>query len=164
MNEVSVYDITNRRAWQELLDETHSELGLPVALLDPRNIILQSSGERNELCRQIRGRQKALPVICGQSQRFMAKMARTQQTYVVEFCEAGMAKLVVPVLRDQDYLGSITSCGCLLPEKEIEAYLIEKTAGIGLDIVSEMAAKVPICKKEQLQHLAETLFLRLNPS
>ena len=114
---------------------------LPAALLDSKNIIMQASGEQNGLCREIRCRKKALPVICGQSQQFMAKMARTQKSSVVEICEAGMAKLVVPVFRDQNYLGSITACGCMLPETEIETVFIEKTTGIVGDAIAEMAEK-----------------------
>jgi ligand-binding sensor protein len=162
MSELSVYDLNSRETWQELLDETQSALGMPTALLDPDNIILQSNGERNELCREIRSRNKAKPIICGQSQQFMAKMARTQKSSVVEICEAGMAKLVVPVFRDKNYLGSITACGSMLPETAIETYLIEKATGIGGDAIAEMAEKVPTVQKEQLQQLAEDLFRRLN--
>jgi len=164
MSELSVYGLNSRETWQELLDETQSALGMPTAILDPNNIILQSSGERNELCREIRSRNKAKPVICGQSHQFMAEMARTQKSSVVEICEAGMAKLVVPVFRDQNYLGSITTCGCMLPDTSIETYLIEKTTGIGRDAIAEMAEKVPTVQKEQLQQLAEGLFLGLNRS
>ncbi|HKJ31437.1 MAG TPA: PocR ligand-binding domain-containing protein [Balneolales bacterium] len=162
MSELSVYDLNSRENWQKLLDETQSSLGTPTALLNPDNVILQSIGERNELCREIRSLKQAVPVICGQSQRFMAEMARTQKTSVVEICEAGMAKLVVPIFRDQNYLGSITTCGCKLPETEIETYFIEKTTGIGGHAVAEMSEKIPIVQKEQLQQLAEALFCRLN--
>jgi ligand-binding sensor protein len=164
MSELSVYDLNSRETWQELLDETQSALGMPTALLDPDNIILQSSGERNELCREIRSRNNAKPVICGQSQQFMAEMARTQKSSIVEICEAGMAKLVVPVFRDKNYLGSITACGSMLPETAIETYLVEKATGIGGDAIAEMAEKVPTVQKEQLQQLAEDLFRRLSAS
>jgi hypothetical protein len=136
MDESSVYDLMDRKAWQELLDDTHATVGMPTALLDPRNVILQSSGERNEPCREIRDRKETLPVICGQSQRFMAKMARSQQAHVVEICEAGMAKLVMPLFRDRRFWGSITTCGC----------------------------KVPVGQKALFVNLADHLFHRLNPS
>ena len=164
MSELSVYDLKSRETWQELLEETHSALGMPTALLDSGNIILQSSGERNELCREIRSRSNAKPVICGQSQQFMAEMARTRQSSVVEICEAGMAKLVVPVFHDQNCLASLTACGCLLPETEIETYLIEKTTGMGEDAIAGMAEKIPAAQEEQLQQLADDLFRRLNVS
>ena len=85
-----------------------------------------------------------------------------KKTSVVEICEAGMAKLVVPIFRDQNYLGSITTCGCKLPETEIETYFIEKTTGVSGHAVAEMSEKIPIVQKEQLQQLAEALFCRLN--
>ena len=131
MSELSLYDLNSRETWQKLLDEIQSALELPAGLFDPKNILLHSSGEHNGLCREIRCRKKAKQIICGQSQQFMAQMARTQKSFVVEICEAGMAKFVVPVFRDQNYLGSITACGCMLPETEIETFFIEKTTDIG---------------------------------
>ncbi|MDY6792935.1 MAG: hypothetical protein SWH54_16850 [Thermodesulfobacteriota bacterium] len=53
MSELSVYDLYNSETWQDRLGETWSALG---TLMDPDNIILQSSGKRNELCHKIRSR------------------------------------------------------------------------------------------------------------
>lgn len=91
-------------------------------------------------------------------------MAGTNKTPVVENCDAGMAKLVVPVFRDQNYLGSITACACMLLDTAIETYLIEKTTGIGTCAIAEMAEKVHTVPKEHLQQLAEDLFRNVNAS
>jgi len=162
MSELSVYDVQSRETWQELLDEARSAVGMPAALLDPNNVILQSSGERNELCTEIRSRKEALPVICGQSQKFMAETARTQKAPLVDLCEGGMAKLVVPIFREQNYLGCVTTCGSLLPETEVEAFLIQKTSGMAEEAIAAMAKKVPTVKKEDLERLGEDLFRRAN--
>jgi len=164
MGKLSVYDLNSRENWKRMLDETQSSLGLPTALLDPDNIILQSKGKRNQLCWEIRSRNKTKSVICGQSQQFMANMARAQKSFVVEICEAGMAKFVVPILQDENYLGCVTACGCMLPGTQVEAYLIEKTTDIDEQIISEMAETAPVIRREQLQQLAEDLFGRLNAS
>lgn len=162
MSELTVYDVNSRETWQELLDEARSAVGMPAALLDPNNAILQSSGERNELCTDIRSRKESLPVICGQSQKFMAETARTQKAPLVELCEGGLAKLVVPIFREQNYLGCVTTCGSLLPGTEVETFLIGKATGQGEEAVAAMAKKVPTVKKEELQKLGEDLFKRLN--
>jgi ligand-binding sensor protein len=162
MSELTVYDVKSRETWQELLDEARTAVGMPAALLDQANVILQSSGERNELCTEIRSRKEALPVICGQSQKFMAETARTQKAPLVEICEGGMAKLVVPIFRNQNYLGCVTTCGSLLPETEVESFLIQKAAGLGEDAIASMAKKVPSVKKEDLDQLGADLFRRVN--
>ena len=164
MSELSVYDLKSRETWQELLDEMQSALGMPTALLDSKNIILQASGERNELCREIRSRKKALPVICGQSQQFMARWhapknlplwKSARQEWPSSSCRFSAIKISLALL---------LPCGCMLPETEIEKYLIEKATGIVGDAIDEMAEKVPFVQKEKLQKLAEDLFCRLNPS
>ena len=162
MSELPVYAMKSKSDWQKLLEETQSVLGMPTALLDPDNVILQSSGERNELCREIRSKDSAKPLICGQSQKFMAEMARTKKSSVVELCEGGMAKLVVPIFRAQDYLGSITACGAMLPETEIEAFLIQKTAEIDEAAIDEMVKTIPPTTEELLQQVADDLFRRAN--
>ena len=164
MSELTVYDVKSRETWQELLDEARSAVGMPAALLDQNNAILQSSGERNELCTEIRSRKESLPVICGQSQKFMAETARTQKAPLVELCEGGMAKLVVPIFRAENYLGCMTTCGSMLPNTEVETFLIEKATGMGEDAVAAMAKKNPTVKKEELQRLGEDLFRRVNAS
>jgi ligand-binding sensor protein len=158
MSELSVYDVKSRENWQELLDEARSAVGMPAALLDPNNVILQSSGERNELCTEIRSRKESLPVICGQSQKFMAETARTQKAPLVEICEGGLAKLVVPIFRGENYLGCVTTCGSLLPQTEVETFLIQKASGLAEDAIAAMAEKVPTVKKEDLERLGEDLF------
>ena len=61
-----------------MLDETQSSQGLPTPLLDPDSIMLQSKGKGNQLCWEIRSRNKTKSVICVQLQQFMANMARAQ--------------------------------------------------------------------------------------
>ena len=156
MDESSVYDMKSREDWLELLDEMGSLLDLPTALLDRKNFIVQSSGERNGLCREIRKLKEAKMAICGQSQQFMAKMARDRKSPVVEICEAGMGKLVVPLFHNQNYLGCITACGCRLPKTEIETHIIERTIGMGGLAINEIAEKVPVVQKERLERLAES--------
>jgi ligand-binding sensor protein len=162
MSELTVYEVQSRETWQELLDKAQSAVGMPAALLDPNNAILQSSGERNELCTEIRSRKEALPVICGQSQKFMAETARTQKAPVVEICEGGLAKLVVPIFREEKYLGCLTTCGSVHPNTEVEVFLIGKATGMDEDAIGAMAKKVPTVKKEDLEKLGEDLFHRVN--
>lgn len=162
MSESSVYDKKDREKWQELLDETERELGLTCAVLDADNQILQSSGRRNDLCLDIRSRESAKPVICGQSQQFMAGMARSEKNSVVEICEAGMAKLVVPIFNNGNYLGCLTSCGALLPGEAVETFFIDKNTGLGEETIEKMAKTAPIVEKERLEKVAEDLFLRIN--
>jgi ligand-binding sensor protein len=162
MSEAAVYEVKTKEQWQELLEEARSAVGMPAALLDPNNAILQAAGERNQLCTEIRSRKESLPVICGQSQKFMAETARTQKAPLVELCEGGLAKLVVPIFRAQDYVGCVTTCGSLLPETEVEAFLIQKASGMSEGEVAAMAKEIPGVKKEDLERLGEDLFRRVN--
>ena len=130
MSGLSVYDVKSRDKWQELLDEMEHELGMFCAILDANHQVQQSSGGRNDLCLEIQGRESVRPVICGQSQGYIAGLARSGKKSVVEICEAGMAKLVVPIFSNGDYLGCFTSCGALLPGDEVETFFIDKSGRV----------------------------------
>jgi hypothetical protein len=68
----------------------------------------------------------------------------------------------VPIFLEQNYLGCVTTCGSLLPQTEVEAFLIHKASGMGEDAIAAMAKKVPTVKKEDLERLGEDLFRRAN--
>jgi hypothetical protein len=162
MSGLSVYDVKSREKWQELLDEMERELGMFCAILDADHQLQQSSGGRNDLCLEIQGRESVRPVICGQSQGYIAGLARSGKTSVVEICEAGMAKLVVPIFSNGDYLGCFTSCGALLPGDAVETFFIDKTAGLGEETIEKLAETAPVVGKEGLERAGQDLFRRLN--
>jgi len=89
-------------------------------------------------------------------------MARIGKTAVVEICEAGMAKFVVPIFHDQAYLGSLTACGALLPGEQVDSFYIDRNTGMGEDIISKMAETAPEVEKGRLQKVAEDLLWRLS--
>ncbi len=162
MNEKSVYDVKSREEWQVILDKVQHEIGMFSAVLDAQNQILQTSGERNNLCWEIVNHESAKPVICGQSQQYMAQMARSGKKPVVEVCEGGLAKLVVPILQDQDYVGAFTSCGAIFPGEEIEIFFIDKNTHMGEEAIQHRAKTVPVIERERLQRVAESLMRKLS--
>jgi len=50
---MEMYDIKPEEEWQRVLDTVYRELGMPSAITDKENALLQVSGQRNPLCSKI---------------------------------------------------------------------------------------------------------------
>ena len=94
---MSLYDFRTKEQWQRTLDDVCQELGMPTSILNEQNKILQISGERNPLCSTIRSIEESSAFICGQTQQFMAETARVKKKAVIDLCEAGLSKFIIPL-------------------------------------------------------------------
>ena len=158
---MDVYDIKSEEEWQKILDDVCRELGVPATIFDEKNQVLQWSGERNALCARIREKNDAFTFICGQSQQYMAKQARTTKKPVIDACEAGMAKFVIPLRCRGQWVGSFGACGACSSGEEIEEFMIQKNAGINEEEIELLKNDVPNLDRSQFQEFVERLFREL---
>ena len=159
---MSVYDIRSKEEWQKILDDVCEEAGMPAALVDEKNTMMQVSGERNPLCSIIRGKKESLSFICGQTQQFMAGTAASSKQPVTDLCEAGMLKSVIPLFKDNQFIGSITVCGSSVPGEEIETFAISKSTNMNEEDISRLAGSVPESSQDKIERLALNLFDKIN--
>jgi len=151
---MSVYDIKSKEEWQKILDDVCEESGMPAALVDKKSVVLQVSGERNPLCSEIRSNNESLAFICGQTQQFMVKKAKSTQKPVIDACEAGMIKFLIPLFLDTDFIGSITVCGSCAPGEEIETFAIAKSTKMNEKEIMPLVKKVPEVDQEKVTGVA----------
>jgi ligand-binding sensor protein len=139
----NIYDIKSKEEWQQILDSVCQEIGIPSAITDRENTVLQVSGQRNPLCSRIRSIKEASSFICGQAQQFMAEAAKAKRTPLIDFCDAGMLKLVIPIFCQSDFLGTLTACGACIEGEELEVFLIEKSTKSNEQEVEALIQQVP---------------------
>ncbi len=158
---MTVYDIKSKEEWQEILDDVSKESGMPAALVDRKSVVLQESGERNPLCSEIRANNESLSFICGQTQQFMTRQARSTRKPVIEACEAGLLKFLVPLFGDNDYLGAITVCGLCIPGEEIETFTIAKSTKMDENEIKPLAKMVPEADQEKVKDMVQRIFKKI---
>ncbi len=155
---VTMYDIKPKEEWQRVLDTVYRELGMPSAITDKENAVLQVSGPRNPLCSKIRSIKEASSFICSQAQQFMAEAAKEKRRPIIDFCDAGMLKLVIPVFRQNDFVGTLTACGAYIGGEDLEAFLIEKSTKLNKQEIEELIQQVPQGDWSKISEVTQRLF------
>ncbi len=154
---MDMYNVRTEQEWQEILDSIHEELGMSSSITDTENKILQFSGERNPLCSRIRSFDEALTFICSQAQQFMAQETKKNRTPIIDACDAGMAKFVIPIYCEDDFVGTLTACGAHVLGTELETFIIEKAIKTNGEEIEELIKQVPQCDEKAITRVVQRL-------
>ena len=117
--------------WVELETEIHGRFGLDANVFDTSGVrISEFKAWVNRLCPEIKATDRGQSFICAVAHMNIAGQAMQTRQPVVEECDAGLVKIVVPVFVGEQFLGAVGACGVLLDDGEVDTFLIEKVAGI----------------------------------
>lgn len=84
----------------------------------------------NRICPAIKGSEKGGPFICAVAHMNMMAQAKKTGKPVVEECDAGILKIVVPIFVKDEFVGTAGGCGRLQEGGEVDTFMINKTTGI----------------------------------
>jgi ligand-binding sensor protein len=96
----------------------------------------------NRLCPAIKATDKGQSYICAVAHMNLAILAQNTQKPVMEECDAGLLKIVVPIFVNNEFLGAFGACGLLLDDGEVDAFLVNKTTGIDEDDVESLSQDI----------------------
>jgi len=161
MERMSVYDLKSEQEWQAILDEISKRLGMPAALMDEKNVILQHSGTRNDLCLAVRGNDHSRSTICGASQQFLAQQAWSSGEPVIDVCEAGICKFVLPLGGPDRPVGTLTACGSCSRTEDIEDEMVQLNLPMEDEALASLKAQVPTLQVEDMKAYVDDLFRRI---
>jgi ligand-binding sensor protein len=136
-------DIAPLERWIALEDEIFRRTGLNGCVFNAGGTrIAGNRNWANGLCPIIKANEQGQTYICSIAHSHIAAEAQRTRKPVIEECDAGMLKLVVPVFVDDEFLGVIGGCGLLLDDGEVSTILIQKTTGIPENQLEEAALSV----------------------
>lgn len=158
---MDLFTVKSEAEWEELLGELAHETGMAASLTDTEGNILKTSGERYPLCHTIRDNKEALTFICSQTNRAM--LARVQQTQrpLVDLCEAGLLRMVVPILRGGELVGQLTACGLVADRDDVEPFLLAKQLDVTEEQATGLLAQTPLGTEGDAQAVAERFVERV---
>jgi len=116
----------------------------------------------NRLCPTIKAEPKGQSFICAVAHMNIATMAKNQGRPVVEECDAGLAKLVVPIIVDDQFVGAVGACGALLDDGEVNDFMINKTTGIKEETITEVVDGIPNVTSGSINELKDFIVTKID--
>ena len=88
----------------------------------------------------------------------LAIIAKNTGKSVIEECDAGIVKLVVPIFADDAFIGAVGACGLLLDDGEADTFMVHKTIGMDeakIENLAEDIGSIAIRKVENIRDYIE---------
>ena len=149
-------DLAPLDKWIELEKDIHQKSGLDVNVFDTKGYrISDFKNWANRLCPEIKATDKGQSFICAPAHMNIAALALRSKQPVIEECDAGMLKLVVPIFLDDKFVGAFGACGFLLDDGEVDSFLVNKMTDISEETVEELAEGTPDITIEKVKALSQ---------
>ena len=155
-------DLKAKEEWEAILDRCAKEANMTACLMDGDGKLLFCRMDRFPLREVIRGNQDALTTICMKTNTAMLSAVNKTRRPEIDICEAGLLRLVVPILNGRELIGQIAACGLASKEEEIEEFLVSKELGVTEQNVAEMSQASPFGTREELEKLGSRLFAEIH--
>jgi ligand-binding sensor protein len=159
---MELVDLCSLEVWAELEREIYERSGLRSSVYNVKGIRINSGHPwPNRLCPAIKAIPKGQSFICATAHMNIANMARQERRPVIEECDAGMIKMVVPIFFEDDFLGAVGGCGHLLDDGAVDTFLVNKITDLDEEEVERLAEDIPSISSHTAQQLAESIRQRI---
>ncbi len=147
-------EIAPLEKWKDLEDKIQQQCDLEVTVFDTDGIrITDNKKWANRLCPAIKAIDNGQTHICAVANQNLAAMAVKSKKSIVEECDAGLVKVVLPLFSNQEYVGVVAGCGMLLEDGEVDEELIERTTGISESETAELSTDIKTITEEEAQNI-----------
>ena len=109
----------------------------------------------NRLCPVIKGSEKGGPFICAVAHMNKAAQAKKTRKPVIEECDAGILKIVVPIFVKDEFVGTAGGCGRLSSDGEVDTFMVNKTIDITEEEIESLASDMGTMTAEEVQTCAD---------
>lgn len=124
-------EIATLEEWMALEDKIFKRFAVDANIFDIDGYrISRVKNWVNKLCPAIKDTDKGQSFICAVAHMNLAEQARQTNQPVIEECDAGLAKIVVPIIVNGEFIGSAGACGMILDDGEVDTFLINKITDI----------------------------------
>jgi ligand-binding sensor protein len=156
-----LFSLLPQEDWAAILREVVSRLAMPATLVDSKGMILARQGEYYELCGLVREKPEVLSFVCGQTGLAMLKEAQTSGKPVVDLCQIGLCKMVVPLFQSGRFLGAVSACGRVPKSESPDPFFISEQLGMSEEEVQGRIQAIPVVDETDVREVARNLYNRL---
>ncbi len=148
-------DIAPLETWAMLEKEAFKTFNLQSAVFNTKGIRITNTKDfANALCPKIKSTDKGQTFICATAHMNMANQAQQSKKAVIGECDAGLAKIVVPIFFKDEFVGAAGGCGILLEDGEVDGFAINKLTEIPDQEIAELSKDIPMISKEEAENIA----------
>ncbi len=156
-------DILPLEQWETLERELAQKFNLQSSVFNAEGIRITSNKcWSNRLCPEIKALDKGQAFICAVAHMNMSNQARQDKSPVIEECDAGLLKLVVPIIFNDEYLGVIGGCGLLAEDGEVDVFAVNKITDMDTEKIEALSTDVPTMTRKEAESACEFILTRLN--
>lgn len=155
-------DMMSKDEWDEILEEFARKTQMVACLGDPKGSVIQCRSDRTPLCLAIRSNQETLTYICGQASTSMGAVITKTLKPELDYCQAGLMRIAVPIVREGSMIGQVFACGLASEEEEIDISLLAKQLQVTENEVREMVKSIPVGTEEAVEREAAESFDKIN--
>jgi ligand-binding sensor protein len=162
-NTMKLTDILPLDQWVEFEKDIHERSGLDTNVFDTEGYRITDYKQWiNRFCPTVKADDRGQSFICAVAHMNIAEMARQAGESVVEECDAGLLKLVVPIFANGDFIGAVGACGLLLEDGEVDSFMVNKTLDWPEEEIEALAHDIPRMTQSDVENLAGYIRERLD--
>ena len=155
-------DILSIDEWIAFEKDIHERSGMDANVFDSSGIRITDYKQWvNRLCPAIKADDRGQSYICAVAHMNIAEMARQSGKPVIEECDAGLLKLVVPIFIGEEFVGARGACGLLMEGGEVDTFMINKTLGMDEEDIEALSDNIPQVTQSDAEALADYISKRL---
>ncbi|WP_319407364.1 PocR ligand-binding domain-containing protein [uncultured Desulfosarcina sp.] len=152
---MELLDLCPLETWKTLEDDIRERTGLNAGVFSTEGIrIIPPAVWPNPLCPEIKANPKGQSFICATAHMNIANLAKASREPVIEECDAGMVKLVVPIFSGDEFVGTVSGCGLLLDDGVADTFLVNKITGIEEAALKKLATSIPAISMEKAREIS----------
>lgn len=156
-------DLLPLEKWIELEEDLHKRSGLDVNIFNTDGVrISEFKVWVNRLCPVVKADDRGQSFICAVAHMNIAEIARQAKKPVIEECDAGLVKLVVPIFVDDEFIGAVGACGLILDDGEVDSFMVNKTIDLEEDEIESLSNDIGQVTTEELEVLGKYIQERIS--
>ena len=155
-------DLLPLEKWTQIENEIHEQSGLESNVFNTDGIrITDNKVWVNRLCPAIKATDKGQSFICAVAHMNLANQAKDEKRPVIEECDAGLMKIVVPIFVDGNYIGAVGACGLLPAGGEVDSFLVNKMTDLDEANIEALCEDLAVIEKNSAEEVAQFIWEKI---
>lgn len=155
-------DILPVEIWATIEEEANEKFGLNASVFDADGRRITGKSRRiNRLCPAIAASPDGQTQICARSHQDIVGRVRREGVPIIDQCDAGLLKIIVPIFVDGEFLGAFGGCGMPLEGEGVDCFYVGKVTGMPEHEVEALASDIPTMTEREARNVAGFLTERV---